>query len=131
MDAIINHGTWATFTTLVDEPNLLVRSLKRKFARDKTFKKGAATKSDERGRYTNPTATFTMDVDVQAQSGLGSLGVGQAVAGGLANFDAIWREHDPADGKLILDDVEDSADISEDEPLTSSLTIIHKPFIDA
>ena len=129
MTDIINHGTWASFTTIVNEPNLLVRSVKRKPTRDKVFKKGVTTKADERGRYTNPTLTITMDVDVQAQSGLGSLGVGKAVSAGLANFGGIWREHNPSEGKIILDDVEDSAEADGDEPLTSTLTFLHKPFI--
>ena len=130
MTAIINHGTWASFTTIVNETNLLVRSVKRKPSRDKVFKKGVTTKADERARYTNPTLTITMEVDVQAQSGLGSLGVGQAHAS-LANFDGIWRAHNPSDGKIILDDVEDSAEADGDEPLTSTLTFVHKPYITA
>lgn len=131
MTAIITHGTWADISAIVNEPNLLVRSIKRKPTRDKNWKKGAVTRADERGKYTNPSLSITMDVDVQAQSGLGSIGVGEAVGAGLTNFSTVWRGHNPSDGKVIADEIEDSSDIESDEPLTATITFIHKPFVSA
>lgn len=128
MDAIIYHN-WTPLTGLiVNEPNLLVRSVKRKPTREKTWRKGTVTRAEERGKYTNPLLTITMDADVTAQSGLGSLGVGKAVSAGLANFDGVWREHDPADGTVILDEVDDSSEVDADEPLTATFTFVHRPF---
>jgi hypothetical protein len=129
--AIIQHGNWPSFSGLVDEPNLKVRSCKGKPTREKKFVKGATTQCDERARYPNPSMTITMDADVTAKTGLGSLGVGQAVSGGLQNFQSVWREHNPSEGKTLLDDVEDSMEIEADVPLTTTLTFLHKPFITA
>lgn len=131
MTSIKNHGSWATMTTIVNEPNLLVNSVKRKPTREKVQKKGVTSKAVERARYTNPILTITMDVVVQQQSGLGSLGVGSAVSGGLANFNGLWREHNPSEGKIILDDVDDSAEAEGEDPLTSTLVFGHYPFITA
>lgn len=128
MDAIIYHN-WTPLTGLiVDEPNLTVRSLKRKPTREKVWRKGTLTRAEDRGKYPNPLLTLTMDADVTAQSGLGSLGVGRAVSAGLVNFAGVWREHDPADGSIILDEVEDASDVESDEPLTATFTFVHRPF---
>lgn len=129
MTAILAHGPWASISTIVNEPNLLVRSVKRKPSRDKNWKKDAVTRADSRGKYTNPTLTITMEVDVQAQTGLGSIGVGEAIGAGLANFGSVWRGHNPSDGKVIVDDIDDNASVDDDEPLTATLVFVHKPFV--
>jgi hypothetical protein len=131
MDVILYHN-WTPLTSMVvNEPNLLVRSVKRKPTREKVWRKGTTSQAEERGKYKNPLLTITMDADVIAQTGLGSLGVGKAVSAGLANFDDVWREHDPDDGLVVLDDVDDSSEADSDEPLTSTYTFVHRPFAEA
>lgn len=129
MEEILEHGEWASLTTIANEPHLLVKKIDRTPTREKIWKPDPQTKADNRGKYWNPTLSIVMDVEVQEQSGLGSLGVGQAVSAGLTNFDTVWREHDPDDGIVVLDDVKDSSDAEGDEPLTSTMTFLHKPFV--
>jgi hypothetical protein len=131
MDANIYHN-WTPLTgVLADETNLKVRSLKRKPTREKTERKGPTTRAVERIRYSNPTMDFTMDADITTRSGNADLAVGRAIAADLANFTGAgtWREHDPDDGIVILEDAEDTAEADGDEPLTTTMTFRHYPFV--
>jgi hypothetical protein len=127
--AIINQGTWASLTYPVAESNLEVQTVKWKPARDKVSRKAVASKAINKLSYRNPTMTITMDAEVKAFTTLGSLAIGRAPATALANFDVVWREHNVAEGVVVLEDVEDSADVNGEVPITTTLTFTHYPFI--
>lgn len=133
MDENIYHNWTPITTALVDETNLKVRSLKRKPTREKTERKGPTSRAVERLRFSNPTMAFTMDADITTRSGYADLAVGRVIASDLANFTGVgtWREHDPDDGIVILEDAEDSAEADGDEPLTTTMTFTHYPFVAA
>jgi hypothetical protein len=126
-EAIINQGTWAALTYPVDETNLKVQSVKWKPAREKIQRKGPSSRAVEKLSYRNPTMTITIDAEVSAQTTFGSMAIGRAATAGLANFSALWREHDPEEGVVILEDVEDSADVTAEVDLTTTLTFMHYP----
>jgi hypothetical protein len=126
---IINHGTWASLTFPVAESNLEVQNVKWKPVREKVMRKSPANKAVSKLSYRNPSMTISMEADLTAQSGLGSLAVGRAPAAALNNFTDVWREHDPEEGVIVLEDVEDSADINGDVPLSATFTFMHYPFV--
>jgi len=127
---IINSGTWGSLAFPKEETSVVaVQSCKWKLAREKVMRKKVANKAVGKISWRNPTMTISLEVETITQSGLGSLAIGRAPAATLNNFDAAWREHDPAEGVVILADVEDSSDVNADVPLSSTMTFEHYPFI--
>jgi hypothetical protein len=127
--AIINQGTWGSLNYPVAESNLDIQGVKWKPSRDKVQRKSAANKAVSKLSYRNPTMTITLDAEVKALSTLGSLAVGRAPATMLANFDVVWREHENDEGVVVLEDVEDSAEVNADVPITTTMTFVHYPFV--
>lgn len=127
---IINSGTWGSLAFPKEETSVVaVQSCKWKLAREKVMRKKVANKAVGKISWRNPTLVVTLEVETITQSGLGSLAIGRAPAATLNNFDAAWREHDPAEGVVILADVEDSSDVNADVPLSSTMTFEHYPFV--
>lgn len=127
---IINQGTWSSLAFPVEETSAVaVQSVKWKAARDKVLRKKVTTKGVTKASYRNPTLTITMEVETITQSGLGSLAVGRAPGATLNNFDGTWREHAVAEGGVYLEDVEDSAGVNDEVPLSSTMTFVHYPQI--
>ncbi len=127
---IINSGTWGSLAFPKEETSVVaVQSCKWKAARERVNRKKVANKAIGKISWRNPTMVITLEVETITQSGLGSLAVGRAPAATLNNFDAAWREHDPAEGVVVLTDVEDSSDVNADVPLSSTMTFEHNPFV--
>lgn len=128
--SIINSGTWGSLAFPVEETSVVaVQSCKWKLAREKVMRKKVTTKGVTKISWRNPTLTITLEVETITRSGLGSLAVGRAPGATLNNFDAAWREHDPAEGVVVLSDVEDSSDVNADVPLSTSMTFEHYPLV--
>lgn len=125
---VINQGTWGSLNYPVAESNLEIQSVKWKPAREKVMRKKASNRAVTKLSFRNPTLTITMDAEVTAKTALGTLAVGRAPGSALANFDVVWREHDVAEGFVILEDVEDSAEVNAEVALSATYTFVHYPF---
>jgi len=126
VDAIINHGNLPADGTLLDEANLLVESLTVTPSREEKTYKGP-NRSVRGISLTNPTLAFAFKARVGAYAGLAVQHPGTQVTE-LANFAAVRRGYDPAQGMMVLGDISDES--NNEDPDMVSFTVTHWPFVE-
>jgi hypothetical protein len=125
IDAIIEYGEISA-QSMVDEPSMLVQSLKITATRDKQSWKGATTLAINALRYTNPMISFAFNALVSEIAGMCNQHPGTLVTE-LANFAGNIYEFDPDEGIMVFEDP--SRDHSLENPLETDFTVIQYPFI--
>jgi len=130
INAIIQYGETMENSALIDEPDLLVQSLKITPAREKQSWKRAATLAIGMLRYTNPTISFAFNAIVGEVAGFANQHPGTLVTE-LANFavSATSYEFDPDEGIMVFEDP--SRDMSLENPMETDFTVVQYPFIDS
>jgi len=125
VDAIIEYGTMPANEFPVDEPNILLKSLKVSPKREKKSYKGP-DKVTRALRYQDPTIEFDFDGQVMAFSGFCDQHPGTLVDS-LANFGDTIHEFDPDDGILVYEDPQ--RDGNNEDLVSCQFKVIQYPFI--
>jgi hypothetical protein len=128
IDAIIQYGETMENSSLVEEPALLVQSLKITPSREKQTWKRATHLAIGMIRYTNPMITFAFNAIVGTVTGFANQHPGTLVTE-LANFAAHTYEFDPDEGIMVFEDP--SRDQSLENPMETDFTVVQYPFIDS
>lgn len=128
IDAIIQYGENIENSALVDEPFLLVQSLKITPSREKQTWKRANTLAISMIRYTNPMITFAFNAIVSEINGFANQHPGTLVVS-LANFAGNVYEFDPDEGIMVFEDP--SRDLALENPMETDFNVVQYPFIDS
>lgn len=123
------HGTADAANDISDEPAsssvLDVSEFKFKVTRERRERRNHHGNM-RRLEYFNPMVAISLTAFIVGNSGLAVQHPGTRVTA-LANFAAEKRGMDPAQGTMILEDVEDSLSLEEDQK--TSMSITHAPFV--
>lgn len=126
----ITHGTAQTLIAISNEPSVtpevMVAEISKKFDRDSVQTKNTS-QAVVYEVMVNPRVVISFTGQLALDSGLGNEGPGEAVAT-VANFAATDRDFDPATGKHILENIEDSTKNLDRSPNTK-FDIRHQPHI--
>lgn len=125
IDAIIQYGEISE-QSMVDEPSMLVQSLKITPSREKQSWKSATTLAISALRYTNPMISFQFNALVSENSAMCNQHPGTLVVE-LLNFAGNIFQFDPDEGILVFEDP--SRDLSLENPTETDFTVVQYPFI--
>lgn len=121
----ITYGNLPADVSLLNEPNMIVKSLTITPARTKSEYKGIS-RCIEGLEYTNPILTFAFDAWVSARIGLAHAHPGSEVTA-LANFSGTLFGFDSSVGTMVYEDPASSSD--QDNPESIKFNVVHYPFV--
>jgi hypothetical protein len=126
-DCIIQHGTLPELDCPVDEPNLLVQSLRIVPARTKREFRNASG-CIRALRFVDPILTLEFTSQVGAIAGLADQHPGTVVAD-LANYTGVVHGFDPTDGVMVYEDPVRECP-PEGELMTCNFSVVHYPHVE-
>lgn len=126
-DCIIQHGTLPELDCPVDEPNLLVQSVR--FVPARTKREFRNAQGCVRAlRFVDPQLTIEFNAQVGSIAGLADQHPGTAVTD-LANYDGTVHGFDPAAGVMVYEDP--TRECPPDGDLMSiTFSVIQYPFVE-
>lgn len=132
MDPLIPHN-WANAREIVNTPSHVTTNFELSYSRDSTTYKDAVNKADAHNLRSNPLLKMAFTGMIFAMSGLAITPVGSAVLD-LPNFTTLptgetWRDHDPDDGTIILEDAKDTLQGGA-EAIATTWNATHYPFME-
>ena len=126
-DCIIQHGTLPELDCPVDEPNLLVQSVR--FVPARTKREFRNAQGCVRAlRFVDPQLTIEVNAQVGSIAGLANQHPGTAVES-LANFTEPVHGFDPTDGVMVYEDPTRECP-PEGELMTIQFSVVQYPFVE-
>lgn len=119
------HGSADSLNDINDESNLDVQDFKVKVAREERQRKNRHG-NIRRVEHFNPTASISLTAYIVTASGFGDQHPGTRVVS-LVNYATEKNGMDPAQGTMVLMDVEQAFSLEED--IKASYNIMHYPFV--